>query len=92
MSKQTGIELIAKEREEQTNKHGYNTESDKQYDKGELLDFSISLITLNIDDYPFNQTLYRYYKQKPRKEQLAIAGALIAAELDRLNAIDDTTT
>lgn len=92
MSKPTGIELIAKEREEQINKHGYNTESDKQYDKEELLDFAISLITLNVNDYPFNPTLFVHLKRKTRKDQLAIAGALIAAELDRLTAIEATHT
>lgn len=84
MDKIKGIELIAKEREEQINKHGYDVESDKQYDKGELLGFVMSIITLNIEYFPFNPTLFKYVEQKTRKEQLSIAGALVAAELDRI--------
>lgn len=37
MRKPTGIELIAKEREEQINKHGYIKEQDLMYQSNELL-------------------------------------------------------
>ena len=37
----------------------------------------------------WNIDLYKKMREKPYKERLIIAGALIAAELDRLNFLED---
>lgn len=81
----TGIELIAKEREEQLGKHNFDKEWDSLHVDGELLDFAVSIIEQDVDKYPWNPTLFVHIKRKDRIEQLSIAGALIAAEIDRLN-------
>ena len=46
----------------------------------------------DFDDYPENwdRNVVAHMMQKPYKERLIIAGALIAAELDRLTAIEST--
>lgn len=88
----TGIELIVNERKEQLEKHGYSLERDSIYDNQELIKFSGSIIYENIDLYPWNRTLFQHIKIKPRIEQLAIAGALIAAELDRLLLLEKSIT
>jgi len=43
----TGAELIAIERREQIEKHGYTLEHDLEYDTGQLLAFAIAIITEN---------------------------------------------
>lgn len=83
----TGIQLIAEERNEQLEKHKYTTDWDSEHTKNELLDFAVSLIELDVNKYPWNPTLFVHLKRKGRIEQLAIVGALIAAEIDRINSI-----
>lgn len=80
----TGIELIAIERQEQIEKHGYTTENDRVYDNNQLSDFATAILQEDASWYPWNKTLWVHIKRKPKIEQLAIAGALIAAEIDRL--------
>lgn len=86
----TGIELIDQERKEQIEKHQRLIKDDAKYnDEGELI---IAAVTL-VDEYPYlddfpsswNRELCMKMAQKPKKERLIIAGALIAAEIDRLN-------
>lgn len=107
MNKPTGIELIAKEREEQINKHGYTKEQDLMYQSNELLQatsgilglprtgtkstVSMSIMSLT-PPTGWDKFIWAKMCSKPYKERLIIAGALIAAELNRLNAIEDTTT
>ena len=81
----TGIELIAQERKEQIEKHKWNDKFNINY---ELLKMAHTALTNCEDEWPENfSTIYRdKILSKPRIEQLAIAGALIAAEIDRLNA------
>lgn len=83
----TGIELIAIERQEQVEKHGFTTKSDLQYSEGELI--QVARFCLGIDEYPDNWDLNvgERISKKPHLKQLIIAGALISAEIDRLNAI-----
>jgi hypothetical protein len=88
----TGIELIAQERKEQIEKHGRTLESDAKINIGYTLSVAArSLIKSN----PFNpvngQRPLRWNEatwdrmiKKSYKERLIIAGALIAAEIDRL--------
>lgn len=83
----TGIELIAEERKEQVEKHGYDVVHDtKFYSNNELVKSALFCIAPNFFEWPYNwsdehrEGIYG----KDRVSQLKIAGALIAAEIDRL--------
>ncbi|WP_392471288.1 hypothetical protein ACF3OC_07930 [Sphingobacterium cellulitidis] len=88
----SGLELIAREREEQLKKHGRTIESDVQENRFKELAQVASALAYphhyadDFDDYPENwdREILANIIQKPYKERLIIAGALIAAELDRL--------
>lgn len=98
----TGIELITEERQKQIDKHGFTAEhhalnSEKWYSKNQLQTASFYLLD---DDAtaeqlktrcPINWDMDWFYdlNHRDRKERLIIAGALIAAELDRLNYIEE---
>ena len=89
----TGIELIAKERQEQIEKHGRTVEHDDLYNyNGQLAwaaahllakDFSEQLDDCCPDGW--SQEIWDKMMGKSKVERLAIAGALIAAELDRIS-------
>lgn len=92
---ETGIELIARERKEQIEKHGRTIELDVLSNAHQQLSEAAS--KLCADDvggyWPFetlpagwNQDVWDKMTNKSYKERLIIAGALIAAEIDRLNA------
>jgi len=95
----TGIELIAQERERQITYSGYTAEHDDKHDKGELasaacyfawpIELGISHRQIVASDlYPWNWSEGHADREyKPRIRQLAIAGALIAAEIDRLQRL-----
>lgn len=90
--KKTGAELIAIERQEQIEKHGKTIESDmEKNDMGQLKWAAQSLITEMIEDYPsdWDSKVFDKITDKTEVERLVIAGALIAAEIDRLQAIDE---
>jgi len=84
----TGIELIAKEREEQISVHGHTLEKDDQLTKGELLEFAKYLIFSNKDNEPpvrvWDRDFIYSFHFKTILQQLTVSGAFIAAELDRL--------
>ena len=110
MTKQTGIERIAAERQRQIDQEGWTPEHDEQHKHGELamaaaLYASPSPVFARIDrqdggvlfedPWPWwytNSCAQRGGPTKawdkrathPRLRQLEIAGALIAAEIDRL--------
>lgn len=93
----TGIELITKEREEQIEKHKYTTLSDKmvnaeqqlasaaQYLLEEKTEDKDEIYLLAALPYKWNAEIWQKMCNKPYKERLIIAGALIAAEIDRIN-------
>lgn len=94
----TGIELITEERQKQIDKHGFTAEhhalnSGKWYDKGQLIEAANTLSMPEIKScfVPINWDIVWFDKlcKRPYKERLIIAGALIAAELDRLNYIEE---
>ena len=88
--KKTGIELIAIERQEQIKKHGYTAEHDENYyNDGQILEVVETLIS-GVGGVPDNWNVkqFDYMKSKPKKERLIIAGALLAAEIDRLQALE----
>ena len=94
----TGIELIAIERNEQIKKHGYDEsfveDCPQYYSVCQLALMAELALRVNTDNiayiknYPKNWPEEDVLKilRKPYKERLIIAGALIAAEIDRLQA------
>lgn len=93
-----GIELIAEERQNQISK-GYTTEIDIRVNNDkQLLDAAVLLMSytehLNYLDYNFhecvpdgwNLDIWVRLCRKPYLERITIAGALIAAEIDRINS------
>ena len=96
MSK-TGVELIADERQEQIKKHKRTIAKDvKNNSELQLRKGAIGLIckrdgTGTIEASPSDwdkQTVIKML-QKSYKDRLVVAGALLAAEIDRLIAIDE---
>ena len=100
----SGIELIAEERKEQTEKHGYdvsNPANAEWYSKKELVKAALHYLTLYKRYNPkswgaeFHRKLaHKALRLSPTEfdiERLKIAGALIAAELDRLNNYQPST-
>jgi len=89
----SGIELIAEERKEQMEKHGRTHVSDVRENWDAQLSTAAGMLAYqDIDELngrdapPTNWDLATWQKMwdKPYFERLKIAGALIAAELDRL--------
>ena len=92
----TGIELIAQERKEQIEKHGKTVKKDVELNEDYQLSSAASLLTEAIDNdtlmviahdtLPKGWDLKMWQKMwdKSFAERLIIAGALIAAEYDRL--------
>jgi hypothetical protein len=86
----TGDELIAIERDEQVMKHGHTIASDlKKNNNGELLSAALSIIGGAELIYPrtWDIGIFNRSSTKTRQQRLVIAGALIAAEIDRLNLL-----
>lgn len=91
----TGVGLIADERAEQITKHGRTVELDKQNNiEFQLIDAVNVLITpeenreyLESSDPPvgWDTKVWKHILSKPYKERLVIAGAFIAAEIDRIS-------
>lgn len=90
MKHETGFEKIAAERIEQVKKHRYNLRLDKTYKKGELVKAAQFCISLNANDWPRSWSKERrdHIKGKSQEERYVIAGAFLAAEVDRLNNVD----
>jgi len=94
----TGVELIAQERAEQIEKHGRTIESDIANNKAYQLTEAAAVLSterfrsskqrfsLMPDDWDDEISLK--ICRKSRKERLIIAGALIAAELDKIQAVE----
>lgn len=95
----TGIELIAKERQEQLEKHGISIENDATYNKAYQLTEGAAILATEMfptsrkrfaampSDWGDQQCLKMC--NKPRFQRLVIAGALIAAELDKILAVEE---
>lgn len=108
MSKSTGAEVIATERQRQIEKEGYNALHDSGHQRGELLAAamcyaSVPLLRLNYKpdaseaqvtemmatSWPWEEESWKPDNDAVRN--LAKAGALIAAEIDRLHALQNLT-
>ena len=91
--KATGIDLIASERKEQIETHGYSVEGDVENNPWQLR-FAINQLVreegLN-KTWPAGWSMAGWEKliSKPYKDRLVIAGALIAAELDRMMLVEE---
>lgn len=95
----TGIELIAEERREQIEKHGRTIRKDVELNNMAQLSFAAAILSCpNPEQYQSKENNYacpvgwdfniwNKMRLKSYKERLIIAGALIAAEIDRLQAI-----
>lgn len=88
----TGAELIAEERQRQINEKGWTAEHDDSHTRGELSDVG-ALLAIDISTYsdiavpPWGAKLDDHVREKYADHpvrRLTIAGALIAAEIDRL--------
>lgn len=98
----SGIDLIIKERGEQLSKHNRSIEYDVLFNNNYQLsqaasilssctygDSDIDLIVENHCPEGWDKDIWRKMVLKPYEERLIIAGALIAAEIDRLNYIEN---
>lgn len=97
----TGVELIAQERQRQIDKEGYSAQHDDEHDTGDLAMASLCYISdfysrqAKLRAYYYNFALDHWpwdehdWKPTPKDDvrQLVKAGALIAAEIDRLQRI-----
>ena len=85
---ETGIELIAIERQEQIEKHNRSIEYDvDQNNNYELRRGAVALLEDDKTKFSgfWNSKICEKMINKSYKERLIIAGALIAAEIDRIN-------
>ncbi|PHJ59269.1 hypothetical protein VF04_34990 [Nostoc linckia z7] len=91
----TGIELIAEERQEQIEKHLYRVKDDVDHNGAmQLCNAAVHLLgqysCFDFDDTEdflpsqWNAEIYKKMTLKKYRERLIIAGALIAAEIDRI--------
>lgn len=88
----TGMELIAIERQEQIEKHGFTLKSDSKYKEGELIKAALFCINSQVFEWPFNwgDEFRENILNLDDIEQLIRAGAFIAAEIDRLQTFEKT--
>ena len=93
----TGIELIIVERNEQLTKHHRTIKQDVNYNTKCQLSVAAGILAQKNIPEQIKETLipkgwdspqWDRMIDKPYKERLVIAGALIAAELDRLQATE----
>lgn len=92
----TGAELIAEERQRQLDDEGWTAERDARYKDGELIRAALCYADsanpyikyVGPRTWPWHPSWDKRSKHS-RKRKLVIAGALIAAELDRLQAEEE---
>lgn len=93
-----GAALIAAERERQMLSEGWTPEHDAEHINGELRDAAIAYLMATDDHadeltgrdiWPWDES---WWKPKDALSNLVRAGALIAAEIDRLNAMQSEVT
>jgi hypothetical protein len=94
MNFKTGIELIQQERFEQLTKHGRTIDKDVAENANqELFKGAVALLTSDCSKFSdkWDKDVCAYMLLKSYSERLVIAGALLAAELDRLRAMENRT-
>ena len=78
------LEKIKEEREKQIIKNGYKPEHDDQHTDGSIADAAAHYASYSKSElYPWDKQ-YDSKEKHSRKQQLVIAGAMIVAELERL--------
>lgn len=90
----SGIEKIAAERQRQIEAEGWSKDHDSQYTDGQLWqaaicyarDFGCAYLSHPPRNWPWSKG---WWKPKSRIENLVRAGALIAAEIDRLESTQE---
>ena len=91
-----GIQLISAERQKQIEKHGFTAEHHvnhpEWYDQNQLI-YAANVLAKQETRTPWtpanwDQRWFNNLVERPHRDRLIIAGALIAAELDRLDLID----
>ncbi|HEY0108020.1 MAG TPA: hypothetical protein VGB67_00245 [Fibrella sp.] len=89
MKQTAGVDLIAIERDEQINKHGFK-ETDAEYKDGQLASAAAYAISLHHGYWPkgWDDHFKDKIANKSRKERMIVAGAFCAAEIDRLLALE----
>lgn len=88
----TGIEAIREERSRQVSDEGWTLEHDDAHDTGELIAAALCYIrhgnvrkpAATPSDWPWHRS---WWKPRDRRSNLVRAGALIAAEIDRLDRL-----
>lgn len=90
MAIEGGALVIMEERYDQIYKHGWDLNNDKYYANEELLQAAMFCLQPLLFGWPekWDQTFKCKVDSKPRIERLTVAGALIAAEIDRLKMKD----
>lgn len=79
-----GLEMIAAERIDQVTKNGISVTHDVAFhDEEELVQSAAAILSKDPLDWPLESWYFDHIMKKPRGQQLAIAGALIAADIDR---------
>ena len=91
----TGVELITEERAEQITKHGRTVELDKKNNAEFQLTDAVNILTIPEEHRKFLEAheppvgwsvkIWENILKKSYKERLVIAGAFIAAEIDRIS-------
>ena len=98
---ESGLDLIKTERQRQTSTEGYSESHDDEHDQGELADaaawYAVQVkpaynMIVSEDGVQFRTIWPTGWEQPsidmPRMQQLVRAGALIAAEIDRLLRVE----
>lgn len=88
--KPTGLDLIAAERRRQIEEEGWSLEHDQGHANGELAEAAAcyaSLENRSLHEWPWGSMAWKPSPEN-RIRELAKAGALIAAELDRLLGVE----
>jgi hypothetical protein len=88
---ESGVDLIAAERQRQISVKGWSAEHDDTHREGELAIEAALWATQDTAEETLRNGMCGngpHRKSKPRIKQLAVAGALIAAEIDRLQRLE----
>lgn len=96
------LDMIAAERQRQQTEEGFTPEHDDEHQNGEIAEAAACYAAgtavfyeTDLPLWPWNPNAAdgeRIIQQKPRLRQLVIAGALIVAEIERLQRADPAPT
>ncbi len=82
----SGIKLITEERRRQVESEGWSRAHDDSHGNGELVEAAVCYAVGNSDRWPWDKY---WWKPSGRVRDLVKAGALIAAEIDRLQRAEE---